>query len=346
MNKNPEISIIVPVYNAENSLIKCLDTLKNQTFPNIEIVLINDGSTDSSLKICLEQATNDSRIKVFSKKNGGVSSARNYGINKAIGEYIIFVDSDDYVALNMCEEMLKNAKRYNTDLVIASYYTVYNNNVREHKCPSIHLESIEELKPIFLEVYLDCFLNSPWNKLYIKKKIKSLFREDMNYFEDYFFNLMYIMECEKITFIDQSFYFYKEDTTASLTKRFDNNIFNNFELIYKKQLEFVHKYFGTEFDVYIASSLIYGLYNSLQKAVYTDKENALNYAMKWRKSSIVINALSTPNLLNFWNQIPDIQLRIAYKLIYKNRLKTLCYLLQIKKILNPIIQLYKKNTRK
>jgi glycosyltransferase involved in cell wall biosynthesis len=95
------ISIVVPVYNSEKYLEKCLVSLINQTYKNIEIIVINDGSTDGSLDIAKQLAKRDSRVKVYSKKNGGLSSARNHGIEKASGEYIGFVDSDDYIDCNM-----------------------------------------------------------------------------------------------------------------------------------------------------------------------------------------------------------------------------------------------------
>lgn len=102
---NELISIIVPVYNVEKYIAKCLDSLVNQTYLNIEILLIDDGSTDKSLSICKKYAAVDSRIKLFSKENGGVSSARNLGLLHVQGEYVVFVDSDDFVSPKYCEHL-------------------------------------------------------------------------------------------------------------------------------------------------------------------------------------------------------------------------------------------------
>ena len=107
---NIKISIIIPVYNSAKYLRKCLNSIINQTFDNIEIICINDGSTDNSLSIINEYAKIDSRIKVYTIENKGVSAARNYGILVATGEYIGFVDSDDYIDLNYYEEMMKQIK--------------------------------------------------------------------------------------------------------------------------------------------------------------------------------------------------------------------------------------------
>ena len=116
----PLVSVIVPVYNVEKYLEKCVYSLLQQTYKNIEIILVNDGSTDESGKMCENLAQEDDRIKVFHKKNGGLSDARNYGVERATGEYIGFVDSDDYVHERMYEKLLsailRNEDRKSTRL--------------------------------------------------------------------------------------------------------------------------------------------------------------------------------------------------------------------------------------
>ena len=105
MNKNPKISIIVPVYNAEQYLRRCIDSILNQSFTDFELILIDDGSKDKSSDICDEYAAKDSRIKVYHKENGGVSSARNLGLDNANGEWIAFVDSDDFIKEDYLKHM-------------------------------------------------------------------------------------------------------------------------------------------------------------------------------------------------------------------------------------------------
>lgn len=121
------ISIIIPVYKVEKYLAKCLDSVINQTYKNLEIILIDDGSPDNSGKICDEYAKKDNRIKVIHKENGGVSSARNAGISIAKGKYIGFVDSDDWLELNMYEKLMEYAKKDNSDITRIRYYKVYEN---------------------------------------------------------------------------------------------------------------------------------------------------------------------------------------------------------------------------
>ena len=117
-----KVSIIVPVYNVEKYLSKCLESLINQTLKDIEIICVNDGSTDNSLSILKEYANKDSRIKIIDKQNEGVSVARNTGIEVATGEYLIFVDSDDYLVENACEKALNTIEHNNSDICIFGHY--------------------------------------------------------------------------------------------------------------------------------------------------------------------------------------------------------------------------------
>ena len=124
-----KISVIVPVYNTEKYLPKCLDSLVNQTLKDIEIIIVNDGSPDNSQKIIDDYVKKYKNIKAFEKKNGGLSDARNYGIKKASGEYIAFLDSDDYVTVDMYEKMYKKAISQHFDMVVCDLNYVYNDKV-------------------------------------------------------------------------------------------------------------------------------------------------------------------------------------------------------------------------
>ena len=123
----PLISIIVPVYNVESYLKRCIESILNQTFRDFELILVNDGSTDNSEIICKEYALKDERIKYFYQRNKGVSEARNKGIDNSSGEYIQFIDSDDYVDENFLEIVVNRFKRDNSDIVFIGFYNEYNN---------------------------------------------------------------------------------------------------------------------------------------------------------------------------------------------------------------------------
>lgn len=119
MSTNPQISVIIPVYNAEKTLNRCLNSIIAQDFKDFEVLLVDDGSTDDSGKICDEYAAKDDRFKVFHKKNGGASSARNIGLDNAKGEYITFCDADDYTEANWLDVFISNIKDY--DIVVSSF---------------------------------------------------------------------------------------------------------------------------------------------------------------------------------------------------------------------------------
>ena len=153
-----KVSIIVPFYNSKKYLKRCLDSLVKQSLNDVEIIFVNDGSTDGSEKIVYDYFNKDNRIKLFNKKNGGQASARNFGLSKAHGDYIIFIDSDDYVEENLCEELYNSVKN-GYDIVISDYYIVSDNVKSYHKISKC-VEGEISLKEYLLTAVC------PWNKIY------------------------------------------------------------------------------------------------------------------------------------------------------------------------------------
>lgn len=125
---NDKISIIIPVYNVEKYINKCIESIIAQTYSNFEVIIVNDGSTDNSIKTIVSLIKNDDRFIIYNKKNGGVSDARNFGLSKAIGEYITFIDPDDYVDNDYLEYLYYLVKNYNADISICSLYNIFNNS--------------------------------------------------------------------------------------------------------------------------------------------------------------------------------------------------------------------------
>ena len=161
-----DISIIVPIYNAEKYINKCVDSLLNQTKKEIELILINDGPTDKTHDILKKYK--DKRIKYFKNKNQGIGKTRNFGIEKATGKYIMFVDSDDYLKDNALEELYDKAEETKADLVICDFYKVYDDGHQEKiNLPSFKDGKLKDMPNILLDINL-----SPWNKLYKAKLIK------------------------------------------------------------------------------------------------------------------------------------------------------------------------------
>ena len=172
-----DISIIVPVYNAEKYLEKCLDSLKKQTKKEIEWIIINDGSTDHSEEII--KKVKDKRLKYFKNKNQGIGKTRNFGIEKATGEYIMFLDSDDTLAKDAVEKMYEKVKNEDLDVAICDFYKEYDNGqIEEIRTPDFESASLKENPDIITE-YL-----CPWAKIYRRsliEKNKIRFPENLKY---------------------------------------------------------------------------------------------------------------------------------------------------------------------
>jgi glycosyltransferase involved in cell wall biosynthesis len=238
-----KVSIVVPIYNTGALLNKCIDSILNQTYRDIEVLLVNDGSTDESGKICDIYAENNHNVKVIHKENSGVSATRNVGINAATGHYIQFVDSDDYIEPNMIETLIAGM-RDRHQLVICGYKLIYvdenNNTIHEDRCPTGGEYSINEFLTCFGELFTGYFINSPCNKLYCMDILRSFgvcFIENINMGEDLLFNLEYIKKCKSINIINDSLYNYIRTNDKSLTASFRIDFFNIQQILYSRVRE-------------------------------------------------------------------------------------------------------------
>ena len=232
----PTISIIVPVYNKENYLHKCINSLLNQNYDNFEIILVNDGSKDNSGRICDEYAKKDNRIKVIHKENGGVSSARNRGLDEASGMYIMFCDSDDFVNEEFCSSLINLANGDEDCLVLAGVTELWDNDkTKDHLCPKFpEGESVALTKSEFCDLFVELNLHNqftlmhmPINKLFsvnIIRKCNLRFDTSINYNEDFIFNLLYLEKVSTIKIHNKSIYNYYKDTPGSLCKRYVKNM--------------------------------------------------------------------------------------------------------------------------
>ncbi|MDM5222795.1 glycosyltransferase [Peribacillus sp. NJ11] len=231
----PFLSIIVPIYNVENYLPECIDSILVQTFTDIEVLLINDGSTDRCKEICEEYAQLDNRIRVINKKNEGVSSARNIGINNSRGEYIAFVDPDDTVEPIMYEVMISSLLQQKLDIVICPIRSInlINNTT---SISSIWREERSVLNKNYIEENLipsilcdkTFSLVSSVNKLYKKSLFDSLelrFDEKKHHGEDARLNFTLLTEVDKIMYVEQPLYNYYIRQRNSLTKTFREELY-------------------------------------------------------------------------------------------------------------------------
>lgn len=215
------ISVIVPVYNTEQYLEKCLDSITKQTYINLEIILVDDGSTDCSAKICDRYAENDKRIQVIHKKNQGVSAARNDGIKVARGQYIAFVDSDDYLLPAYFTYLYDLLKTYNADMSCCNLYKMWDTETLplfDNLESDIEFTAQEAMKNF---LYGKTITGHPFLKLYKKDLVRHLhFQENIHYGEDILFTLHILQTCRRVVYGNRILYTYIQNE-SSATHAFD-----------------------------------------------------------------------------------------------------------------------------
>lgn len=220
MNK---ISVIVPIYNVEKYLPTCLNSIINQTYKNLEILLINDGSSDNSGEICENYAKMDNRIHVFHKRNEGVSSARNLGIDLSVGDFISFVDPDDFLDLNLYEIVISNMEKYNADIICFNCYDVINEKLLVKKNVIDNI-TIYDNKESFGTDYFNKYnmtLNVPWNKLCRKEIFDNIRFPYKKGHEDVFIAMSVYMNAKKIMVIPNNLYYYRVNRKDSTMYNFN-----------------------------------------------------------------------------------------------------------------------------
>ena len=245
------VSVIVPVYNTSKYLRKCLDSLVNQTYKNIEIIIINDGSTDNSDEIIKEYEQKYNFIKYFKNENQGISKTRNFGIEKANGEYILFVDSDDYVDETLIEKAYNYANENNLDMVVWDYYQNYDDKkLEEYRLPEFNITNILETPTLLNDLNY-----APWNKLY-KKCLWDNHEFPMLKYEDFGILPRVFLECKRIGKINECLNYYlvrdNSETTTMNSKVFDilkvlelnNNYFKENDILKKiySEVEYLNVY--------------------------------------------------------------------------------------------------------
>lgn len=211
---NDLISVIIPVYNVEEYLRRCLDSIIHNSFSNIEIICVNDGSTDTSLSILEEYAATDARIVIINKDNGGLSSARNAGLRIAKGSYIAFVDSDDWVSDHYFEFLYRAIKEYNSDISICNYTKCIDDfEFKSNPVYKARLSSVYELESSSNK-------NHVWRKLFKKEIIDGIWFDEKEKIEDYVYNLAILLKNRqlKICYIDSVLYAYYQRCGSLVTK--------------------------------------------------------------------------------------------------------------------------------
>ncbi len=207
MNNNELISIIVPIYNVEKYLVKCIDSIISQNYTNIEIILVNDGSSDDSGIICDEYARKDNRIRVIHKINSGISDARNVAIDKALGEYYTFIDSDDYVDVEYISTLYKNLLDNHSDISIGGYDTFYGKTDKKQSFDNI-VKVYDNRGALENMLYQKNIYTSAWGKLYNKRLFANIRYPSGKNCEDLGTTYKLIYAANKISTITNPIYHY------------------------------------------------------------------------------------------------------------------------------------------
>ena len=236
----PTISVIVPVYNAEKYLHTCVDSILNQTFSDFELILVDDGSPDRCGSICDEYATRDIRVQVIHKKNGGVSEARNVGLDCAKGKYISFIDPDDWVEKDLLQETLDFSRKTGTDIVCFEVCEVRRD--KKHVQYRFDGEQVFEAKDALEKILIDIIDNSPCNKIYKKEVWNDVRFPAGRRFEDVATIYKTFYNAEKIGYIKKYYYNYLKHEGSAIALSFDAQRRYECFLGYKERYEFSQKH--------------------------------------------------------------------------------------------------------
>lgn len=228
---NPLISVVVPIYNSETYLRRLVDSILSQTYQNLELILVDDGSSDRSFHICEEYSSRDIRVHAFHKENGGVSSARNLGMGKATGQYLIFADADDYLLSTAVESMYKAISSYSADIAIAGHFIDFYGK-RTTEVPilkTVFLDSTDKIGEYLLYLNDNSHFDILWNKIYsmdFLKKTDISFELFAKTSQDLLFNANLFMQNPKILLISNSYYYYYKGYKDTIVSRYHPNIYN------------------------------------------------------------------------------------------------------------------------
>ena len=260
MNNTPKISIIVPVYNVEKYLTQCLDSLIQQTYTNLEIICVNDGSADGSGQILQEYAARDTRVHIIEQENQGASVARNQGLSVVRGDNIMFVDGDDWVDVDTCQRAVEMAEKHSADVVFWSYVREYENESREKLMPldnetvlcgekaknMLHRRQLGLLgEELAHPEYADSMV-TVWGKLYTNKLLRQSGAEFMDIrkigtSEDAMFNLEALQRVCTAVYIKRCLYHYRKNNPASVTTRYKPELCSQWDYLFDVMQEYITK---------------------------------------------------------------------------------------------------------
>lgn len=319
-----KVSIIVPVYNVEKYLEKCVDSLVNQTYCNIEIILIDDGSTDSSGSLCDKYAEKYTNVFAYHKKNGGLSDARNVGLSKVTGEYVSFVDSDDWISTHMIEKMVNALHKFDAQIACCDYFVVEEDYIdRSVKLSGeIHCrETHDALKVLLLNTRVGSFV---WNKLFSSRILINEKFPVGRCFEDAFVMHNWFKKAARVAFVEEQLYYYYQRET-SISHSCNIEIIKD-EIAAKRQRRKDMKDWGDDLNELAMSDMLFSLLISYLKLQDTS-EMALQEqywheirtyplsCMKYLRIKSAIDFL----ILKYFRPLYKVWLPVRKKQLTKNR---------------------------
>ncbi|GLU52715.1 glycosyl transferase [Dyadobacter frigoris] len=291
MTKQTKISVIVPVYNVQNFINKCIESILNQSFTEFELILINDGSTDNSGTICDEYAEKDPRIKVFHKSNQGVSSARNVGVANASGIYSIHVDGDDYVQNNMLSDMYEKAISEEADMVISDYY-IQSKNTSRYVKQRIGPTPTDCIKQILCgQLHGSCWNKLVKHDLYVNHNIK--FQNNINMCEDVEVVTRLMYYSNKISYLNNAYLYYVQQPSSCVALRHEST-FQSLHHVAQR----LHSFFGKKpdfqksllyFKIFVKGEML--MYGNFEPSTYKNLyPEASGYILSYPSMSITIKS--------------------------------------------------------
>lgn len=291
---NPVISVIIPIYNVEIYLSQCLDSVLQQTYKNLEIILVNDGSTDGSAQICEKYAAGDSRITLIHKENGGLSDARNAGLKIATGTYISFVDSDDLLALHFYDKMLNQLLTHNADIVECNFFKFESE--RDVKTVALTGSTVPEsytTESALISLMNEHLKQVVWNKVYKAQVIDQLEFPVSKINEDEFWTYRVFGNAQKVVKIDDVLYFYRQQSESIMGSKYSLRRLDGLNGL-EERVEYMKKHFPALVDLaekkFCFGSMFHYHQLSINKQVDPQKKyrkNILKKLMRYNRIGIL-----------------------------------------------------------
>ena len=344
-----KVSIIIPIYNSEKTLNRLINSVVNQSYKNLEIILINDGSIDNSLKIINSFEKKDKRIKVINQKNQGVSKSRNKGLEVATGEYILFLDSDDYIDKDLIKIVLSKFKQNKVDLVIYGFYTEIYGEKLVSNYKTCLLKDKQSIKNNLINLWKTHMLYNVWNKIY-KKEIIDKYNikfPNYDYGEDIKFNMCYIEKVQSLYSLKTPLYYYNRENKNSLTNQYRENLF---DIKLEEQERFINHFKNfnlkkEEYNYFLSSRYIERTLGCITN-LYLPECNLLFKQKYFLTKEILLHPYTVDSLKIYKGKSKKMRLILMFYRI-KSPLLTMfvCKLIYLIKKISPQIFYKAKNTR-